>query len=122
MENLKYTIQTPNEDPKLAVIFKEGITATFTVQEIEQSVASLTKVKQEIQSTVSLQEAYKQNVLDSNPEVKDMDSKVRTACFIYEKASQAVETGLKKLQEIEDVLKGYENDLSEIKKQTNLNV
>jgi len=119
-ENLKYSVLEVKEDPKLTVILMEGISNTFTFNDIALAIIALKKQRTALQAEIGVHEATKVNVLKSNPEVKDMDEKTLIAAYLYKKSSAIVSEGLKTLQSIEDQLTEYSQELVDIAAQTGL--
>ena len=60
----KYTIAEQNDDPMQVIILKEGITAKFTLQELESDRKRVEKILQQLESQKQLDEAQAQNVLN----------------------------------------------------------
>lgn len=119
-ETIKYSILEKAEDESQTKILKTGVKIVFNIGDIAKDITYLTKKKTEIEAEVRIHEATKQNVIDSNPEVKEMGDKTLIAAFLYERSSAVVREGLKKLQEIKDALDEYTKELADVEKQTGL--
>jgi len=119
-EQLKYSILEPNEDQSKSVILKEGMNSTFTIQDFANNRVSLLKKKQELEAETSVNEAAKQNIIGTHPQVKDMDEKWLIAAAAYYQFNERVKKNLTTLQQIDDILKIETDELVEIAKQTGL--
>lgn len=119
-EQLKYSILEDNEKKTDAVILKEGMNFTFTIQQIADNHTYLLKKKVELEAETALNEAGKQNILGTHPQVKDMDEKLLIAAAAYYQFSNKVKNNLETLQAIQDQLKADADELVEIAKQTGL--
>ncbi len=119
-EQIKYSVLEDKEDKSQAVILKEGMSTTFTIKEIAEAKVYLKKKKLEIESEVKINEAAKQNVIGTHPNVRKLKDDELIAAALYGKYSSVVKDGLSKLQEIDDQLKEYDQELTDIAAQTGL--
>lgn len=119
-EKIHYSILENKDNQAEAVILKEGMNTTFTIKEIAEARVYLKKKKVELESEVRVNEAAKQNVLGTHPFVKKLNEKDLIAAALFGKYSQVVKDGLSKLQEIDDQLKEYDQELTDIAQQTGL--
>lgn len=98
MEQYQYRLLEPKEDFKESIIEKAGITATFTIAEVEAMQARNQKGLRESEGQIKIEEAKMANLEHFHPEVKDMSGETLAAVAIYydskstlEKAKQAKE-------------------------------
>lgn len=119
-EQLKYSIFEDKENKAQSVILKEGINTTFTIQDIGENRKYLNDKKKELEAETMVNEAGKQNILNTHPQVKDFDEKLLIAAAAYYQFKNKVKANLDTLQKINDQLKADEQELVDIAKQTGL--
>lgn len=81
-----YRLLQPNADPKQAVIEKAGITASFTIGEVEMLQARNAKSKLEAEGQIKLEKAKMANIERHHPIVKKLTGEQLTAAAIYKDA------------------------------------
>ena len=119
-EQLKYSVLEVKEKQADSLILKEGMKCTFTIQQIADNHTYLLKKKTELEAETKVNEAAKQNILGTHPEVKKMDNKLLIAAAAYYQFDTKVKKNLETLQQIQDQLKADSDELVEIAKQTGL--
>lgn len=114
---MEYIINGVNDKGE-SIIEKRGHVITFTLQEVEDHKKLLAKSLKEYSAMKQVFDAKAQNVVNNNPEISDMtEEKIHAIWFYYEQAHNGKEYG-KKIVEIENQIKEYDDELAEIKKQT----
>lgn len=119
-ETIKYSVLEPKEDKSKTVILKEGITATFTIQDIADNHKYLLGKKKELEAETRVNEAGKQNILNTHPKVAKMDEKMLIACAAYYQFKNKVNDNLDTLKKIDEQLNIDKEELIEIAKQVGL--
>lgn len=87
----QYRLLEPNEDYREAVIEKAGITATFTLAEVEAMQGRNKTSKKETEAQIMLEKAKMTNIENHYPFVKDLDGLRLTAAALYKEAKTYVE-------------------------------
>jgi hypothetical protein len=87
----QYRLLQPNDDYKQALIEKAGITATFTIAEVEAMQERNRKAKLETEGNLKIRQAEMTNIEMNHPEVKDMSGILLTAAYLYREAKDYVE-------------------------------
>src|SRR5437868_7072320 len=73
MDNqFSYKVIEPNDDYKQARIEKSGITATFTMQEVEEHQAKLATFKKEREAEITVERAKMENIAHFHPIVLEL--------------------------------------------------
>lgn len=114
MDQYQYRLLEPKDDYKEAVIEKAGITATFTIAEVEAMQERNQKGLREAEGQIKIEEAKMANVEHFHPEVKDMPGEKLAAVAIYydsmgmieraRKAKEALEAAIKQNGEMIDIV------------------
>ena len=112
-----YTIKETNENPKLAVITRPGKEVVFTLEEVEQHVEKLKKLKTECEGTIEIAESKMKNIQDHHPDVVAMNPETRFAAYLYEQFRLQSDPYKEKLDEVNRALAEYDEDLAEIYEQ-----
>ena len=86
-----YRLLQPNDDYRQAVIEKGGITAEFTLAEVEAMQERNKTSKKEIEAQIMLEKAKMTNIEAHHPFVKDLDGVRLTAAALYKEAKTYVE-------------------------------
>jgi hypothetical protein len=89
-----YRLVKPSANYREAVIEKGGITAEFTLLEVEQMQERNRKALMELQGQLKIEEAKIDNINRHYPAVKDMPGVILTAAALY-KESQSMIAELK---------------------------
>lgn len=118
----KYSVKLAGETPGQTVILKENISFEFTLDKVEEDIRYLNKKRIEIEATAGISAAKITNITEHHPYVKDMDPKKLLAFYMYHLETQIQNELLDKLQEVDNQLKEYAAEKSEILKQTGVAV
>src|SRR3990172_13163406 len=113
----KYKILTPNENPAEVVFKKTSFAIDITLGDLEYNIRVNTKRKQELEAQTKIEEATLKNVLNTNPEVEQMDEKQRIACYIYERSKAMVKVGKEKIELFDREIEDNKKEMAEITKQ-----
>lgn len=125
MEQFKYTIINPNEDPRLAVIRKENVSVEFTLGEIEADKRAAMKIKEQIESQINLDEAQIKNIEINHPyvlEVSEDEKKRAVAITLHNGLSNKVKESKLQLDEVNKVFEENDVEMADIKAQTGLDL
>ncbi len=117
---IKYKIKKAEADEKESIIVKTGDVVEFTMRNIDNDIAYLERSQKELEAQMRIEEAKKQNVLDTHPHIADMPEEDRVACYIYQQSYAFTKVGKEKLEEIVKQLEDYAADKAEIEKQTGI--
>ncbi len=105
-EQYEYTVVEKNpEDPKLNIIEKKGISAKFTMAEIEAAENVNRKNLRELDGMIEIRKATMQNIADNHPFVLEMTEQDRFTVHMYQESfafARACEIKKKQLQEALD--------------------
>lgn len=106
-QEYKYRIVEEKEIPDESVIEKTGGVVKFTLAEIKAGLASLNKMKEELEAGIKLRDAEMKNIEGHHPEVLDADEKnvftAQTLAFYTEKKKDKVKYE-KKLKLVEEAI------------------
>lgn len=116
MENYHYKILKPNEVYKEATIEKSGITATFTIADIERHEEYLNKCKKELEGQITLESAKMANIEENHPFVKDMSDQDLATAGLYFSSKSLKRQSEEKLAEISTAITEYAAEKEEIMK------
>ena len=119
-EECKYEVIEPAENPGDTKIKKSGLTAEFTMNDIDRDRQLLEKKKTELDAQIGIEEAKMQNIDRTNPEVGQMSAEMRQVIYIYERAYAFCKVGKEKVGEINNMLETYKHELLDIALQTGL--
>ena len=115
---IKYTVKEAHkEDKNFDVIEKQGITHTFTVQDIIEEEEKFEKMIKEIEANIGVKDAIVTNVTENNPWIKEMEKEKIHACHMYWEAHAYTQAGWAKVGEIKRALKESKKERKEIEKQ-----
>jgi hypothetical protein len=107
---MEYKIIEESDNVNTIVIEKSGLTATFTLQDIENHIAYLNKTKREIEGKITIDSAGCTNIENNNEWIKEMTDEEIHACYLYFQSKATVIKGNEKLEEIESALKEYADE------------
>lgn len=117
MRKPKYTykiLKEDKEDFKNSEILKKGITATFSVYELERIEKEVKKQLTEAQAQYNLEAAKMDNIERNHPYVKELDEEKLFTIHMYQEAK----TKYKKYKEFYDKgnmdLKIYQNEMTDM--------
>lgn len=101
MHHYSYRLLQPNDDYKQAVIEKAGITADFTLLEVDQMQERNKKDRLEVESQLSIERAKMTNIERHHPQVKKMSGVLLTAAALYKESQMMVSELEPKLKHID---------------------
>jgi hypothetical protein len=101
-------------------IRKSGLTAEFTMNDIDRDIQLLEKKKLELDSQIKIEDAKMQNIDRTNPEVGQMSPEMRQVVYIYERAYAFCKVGKEKVEEIDKMIADYKHELMDIALQTGI--
>ena len=119
---IQYKIYKKNKDSKETLIEKSGITAQFTISDIERHEEYLVKSLKEIEGQLTLEDAKATNILNNNIFLMKLSEKEIHASHLYFEAMAFSVTAKPKIKEIKEQIKSYKKEKEEIIKQTQLDV
>lgn len=125
MSQYKYTVVTPHEDPKLAVIKKENLSVEFTLADLEADKKNAEKIRTQIVSQIELDKAQAQNVANNHPyvlEATEEEIKRAVAIALYNGMNNKVKESEAKLAEIDAVFVEHDTELADITEQTGIDL
>lgn len=118
--NHTYKIKEHNADPMNAVIEKGGITAEFTLNDLEGERRSWQKMLEEYKSKRSLEQAKVENIEHFHPFVKELSDQDRLTAYLYGEARGVRDVCDKKIAEIEAEIAFSEKESKMIAKKLGL--
>lgn len=104
------------------MIEKSDFVHEFSVVALLNDKARMEKVKKELTAQQELEEAKMKNYTDNHPYILDLDGGQRNAISLYHVADGVREQCVSKLEEVEAVLKEYDEIVAEIKEQTGFDI
>jgi hypothetical protein len=119
-ETYTYTVIEEAENAGDAKIKKTGLTAEFTLNDIDRDMKYLQRKKEELEGQMRIEDAKMKNIDDTNPEVGAMSEEMRQVIYIYQKAFSFCKVGKEKVEEIDNQIKEYRQELMAIVVQTGL--
>ncbi len=109
-----YKIVEKNENPKQNVIEKTGITARFTLEEIEQAEKANAKSITELKAMMNHRDAVMKNVVVHHPNVLTISEEDRYAVHMFQEAFAFNKQAEVKLKELEEAQEGSIKERAEI--------
>jgi hypothetical protein len=119
---MQYKIYKKNKDAKEVIIEKSGITAQFTINDIEKHEMYLEKSLKEVEGKLQIEEARSTNILNNNVFLMKLSEEELNAAHLYFESMAFIATAKPKIKEIKDQIKSYKKEKEEIIKQTQLDV
>lgn len=113
----QYRLIEAKEDYKEAVIEKAGITATFTIAEVEAMQTRNEKGLREAEGQIKIEEAKMANVEHFHPEVKEMTDEQLAAAAIYIDSKTTLKQAVKTKETCEAAIKENAELLDTVMKQ-----
>jgi hypothetical protein len=86
MDQYQYRLLEPNEDYKQAKIEKGGITATFTLAEVEAMQERNRTALKEVEGNLEIRRAEIENIKHFHPDIAELPGEKLTAAWIYREA------------------------------------
>lgn len=116
---MEYIINGVNEAGE-SIIEKRGHVISFTVSEVNAHKEKMARLHKELSANKQVLDAKAQNVLDFHPEIKDMTDEQVFNVWFYREQTRKTEEYAKKIEEVEALIKQYDEELAEIEKQTGI--
>jgi hypothetical protein len=107
MQEFSYKVLEPNEDYRQAKIEKGGITATFTLADVEEHEETLRTFKKEREAEITVEEAKMENIRHFHPVVNTLDDQQLTAVALFKESKTTVDKSKAKLKEVDEALAEY---------------
>jgi len=120
MDYIYKVIDEHPEDPMLSTVEKQGITANFTVRDIEQDIASLGKMIKELTAKIGIEKAKLANIVRTDPEVEELTERQRHAAYLYQESYGFIIKADEKIDEMKEAITELEAEKIEITKQTGI--
>lgn len=99
-----YTVKEINEDSKLTVIEKSGITADFKLSDFDANIIDMEKTLREITAKYNHEKLMKENVEEHHKFVLDLTAEQKHVLGVYLEACAVVEQYKPKIDEFEEAL------------------
>ena len=115
---MKYTIEKKSKAVLETVIKVTDMEKEITVGNILYDEIYNKKNLTEIEGMIKIERAKITNIVNNNPDVKLLDTKMLIAAYLYYNSFATVKEGEKKIKEINEALKNSAKDKKEITKQT----
>lgn len=100
----QYKIKDTKEDPLDTVIERSGLTAEFTLRDLNTNIARADKVMKELQGKHDIESAKMANIESYHPFVKDMSDQDINTTHMYAEAKEYVRQATEKMKEVEAVI------------------
>jgi exonuclease VII small subunit len=113
---MAYKIKEKNEDPKLTVIQKTGLTAEYTLADIERNIEQVNRVITELDATLRVNKAKAENVERNHPFVMDLDETALEAARIYAETREYLKQLPERLETARQVLANELKEQDQAKK------
>lgn len=120
MDNYQYRLLQPNEDASAAVIEKSGITATFTLAEVEAMQSRNRQAEREIEGQLKIERAKMVNIESHHPKVKEMAGVFLTAVALYKESKTYIAQAEPKLAQVRAAIKENDEMIAQVTKELNL--
>jgi hypothetical protein len=117
MHQYSYRLLQPNDDYKQAVIEKAGITADFTLLEVEQMQERNKKGLLEAESQLTIEKAKLTNIERHHPQVKKMSGVLLTAAALYKETQMMVASLEPKIKLIQQAIDENDAMVADVMKQ-----
>lgn len=116
----EYAIVDENEDPRLSVIEKSNLTATFTIEDMEGEQRLLEKHLKEFHAQRLISDAKVQNIENYHPFVKDLTEEQCFTVHLYQESKAMVHVLDKKIPEFEEQLRLSQEEMALVKEKLGL--
>jgi hypothetical protein len=120
MNQYHYRLVQPNEDHSAAVIEKSGITATFTLAEVQAMQERNKAAKREVAAQLQIERAKLVNIESHHPKVKEMAGIFLTAVALYKESLTYIAQAEPKLAQIDAAIEENAAMVADVIKQLNL--
>lgn len=117
-----YEIIKEETDSNFSTIRKTNITAEFTMAEVYEHLGELERLKNEVQGQIDLEKAAMDNVERNHDDavslVRSLEPLKQHAIFLWLKSLANLGELEPKISKIDEVIKSYQEEISDIKNQT----
>src|SRR4051794_21287369 len=120
MQKYQYRLLEPNEDYKQAVIEKAGITADFTIAEVEGMQERNKKGLLEVEGQLKIERAKLSNIENHHPKVKEIAGVLLTAAALYKESQMMIAELEPKLKQVTEAIAENDAMLAQVIKDLNL--
>ena len=120
-----YKIIEDKDNANESVIEKDGLTAKFTLFEMETQKKRVEKKLEELKAQKEIEEASAKNVENNHPEVIDVsEEELKKAhnIVLHARYKEEARVAQEEIEKIEKAFEDYAKELAEIEKQTGLKV
>src|SRR4051812_11395501 len=114
MVQFHYQVSEPNDDYKQAKILKTGITATFSLAEVEEHEATLRTFKKEREAEIMVEKAKMENIRGYHPVVDTLTGVELTAIALFKESKTIVEKTEEKLKDVDAAIEEYATEKADI--------
>ncbi len=112
-----YSVKTPHENPRDAVVEKRGVVVSFTLGELDGNAAANAKMKKQCEGMITINAAKMKNVEEHHPFVLTMPGEDLVAAHIYAEAQGMVKEAQRQLDAINKQIVEDAAEAEEILKQ-----
>lgn len=116
----KYKVISMEDDT--IKIEKTDFKVEFATKEVKEHYENLQKALKECEAKISLEEATQTNIINNHSEVKELKEEIKQACYLLIKSILDIQPFVQRSQQITKALKEYDEELEEIKKQTEIDI
>ncbi len=117
MRKNTYTVKETNEDPKKIVLTRPGKDVVFTMEEVDEHIEKLKKLKDECEGTLTVLNAKEKNIEEHHPFVMNLSEQDLFTAHMYQDLKNQKKPFEDKLMEVDAQLAEYDEDIAEIKEQ-----
>jgi hypothetical protein len=114
LSHFRYKLLESNSDYKQSKIEKSGITAVFTLAEVEQHRDRLEQMRKELEAKATIERAKIKNIEDHHPFVKKLSEFELFTAHMYQTALNELKPAEEKLKEVLEAIDEYEQETSHI--------
>ena len=120
MDQFHYRLVKPSDDHTAAVIEKSGITAEFTLAEVNAMQERNKKAEREVAGQLEIERAKIVNIEHFHPEVKDLSPELLVAAALYKESLTIIRDAEPKLEQIRAAIKENDDMVVHVIKELNL--
>lgn len=113
-EQYQYKVLEPNDDYKQAMIEKSGITAKFTIAQVEDAIRYNATNKKELEAQINVDSAAMTNIEGFHPFVKELGEQDLSTAALYHEYKQKVAACKAKLAQIDAQIDSDNGEISKI--------
>lgn len=116
MKKHTYKVISEHSDPSQTLIEKGGITAQFTLADLESEQKQFQKMIDEFRSKRSFEDAKVQNIEHFHPFVLDFDDEKRSTIFLYQEAKVTRDACDRRIEQIDAELQESLKETEKVRK------